>query len=137
MDDLNPILKTMMKTAGGSQRYAHESSLEEFIHQADNYQDLDRESLNQLYKFLIYNGGNGTFLTHPFPVERLRYLQEWANSAEYASIRQGNYQRVSSEGAVNVGVAEQEAEAEILRRQIEELQAEIERIRSQSSSRES
>lgn len=137
MDDLNSIFQTMMKTAGGSQKYAHECSLEEFIRQSDNYQDLDRENLNQLYKFLIYNGGNGTFLTHPFPVERLRYLQEWANSPEYASIRQGNYQRVGSEGAVNVGVAEREAEAEALRRQVEELQAEIERIRSQSSSRES
>lgn len=137
IDDLNPILQTMMKTAGGSQRYGYECSLEEFIRQADNYQDLDRENLNQLYKFLIYNGGNGAFLTHPFPVERLRYLQQWASSAEYDRIRQGNYQRVGTEGAVNISVNEREAEAESLRRKIEELQAEIDRIQSQPRSTES
>lgn len=136
IDDLNPILQTMMKIAGGSQRYGHECSIEEFIRQADKYQDLDRENLNQLYKFLIYNGGNGEFLTHPFPVERLRYLQQWANSAEYNRIRQGNYQRVGDEASVNVGINEREAEAESLRREIEELQAKINQIRSQSGNRE-
>ena len=80
----------MMKLAGGSKRYAHESSLIEFRQQAKNYQELDRDSLNQIYKFLIYNGGNGSFLTHPFAVERVSYLEEWANSSEYQQIKQGN-----------------------------------------------
>ena len=31
MDDLNPIMHTMMKLAGGSNKYAHECSLNEFI----------------------------------------------------------------------------------------------------------
>ncbi|MGH2412801.1 MAG: M48 family metallopeptidase, partial [Microcystaceae cyanobacterium] len=83
MDDLNIIMQTQMKLAGGSHKYGHECNLNEFISQADNYRELDRESLNQLYKFLIYNGGNGAFLTHPFPVERLHYIRDWANSAEY------------------------------------------------------
>jgi Zn-dependent protease with chaperone function len=138
MDDLHPIMTTMMKLAGGSQQYAHECNLDEFLRQADRYQELDRDSLNQLYKFLIYNGGNGAFLTHPFPVERLHYIRDWANSADYQQIRQGNYSRSGAEGSVEVKVRETQNKQEVndLRRQIEELQAEIDRVRSQGRSQE-
>ncbi|MGK7874015.1 MAG: M48 family metallopeptidase [Xenococcaceae cyanobacterium] len=136
MDDLNPIMHTMMKLAGGSIKYAHECNLKEFIRQSENYQKLDEDSLNQLYKFLIYNGVNGTFLSHPFPVERLHYIREWANSEEYRQICQGNYRRVGAEGSVEVDSSESESEAEVLRRQIEELQAEINRVRSQKNSQQ-
>lgn len=138
MDDLKPIMQTMMKLAGGSQKFGHECSLDEFIRQADSYQELDRESLNQLYKFLIYNGGNSAFLTHPFPVERLHYLRDWANSTEYQQIRHGNYQRVGAEGAIDVKAKESpnKEEVDALRRQIEQLQTEIDRIRSQKRSPE-
>jgi hypothetical protein len=61
---------TMMKLAGVSSKYASQCSLQEFIRQSDNYQDLDRDNLNQVYKFLLYNGGQGVMLSHPFPVER-------------------------------------------------------------------
>jgi Zn-dependent protease with chaperone function len=132
-DDLTSILQAMMKVAGGSHTYGNECSLEEFIKQANDYEDLDRDSLNQLYKFFIYNGGNGAFLTHPFPVERVRYLQAWNTSIEYSQIRQGNYQRVAGEGAVEVDYQEQEREAENLRQQIAELQAEIDRIKAKNS----
>ncbi|HCF27078.1 MAG TPA: peptidase M48, partial [Cyanobacteria bacterium UBA11049] len=59
--------------------------------QSERYQELDQDGLNQVYKFLLYNdgGGNGTLLSHPFPVERLRYLREWASSEDYRQIRQG------------------------------------------------
>jgi Zn-dependent protease with chaperone function len=132
VDDLNPIMTAMMKLAGGSQRYAHECSLEEFIRQADEYQALDRESLNQLYKFLIYNGANGTFLTHPFAVERLYYLRQWAESEGYRQIRQGNYIRAEGEAVVEVEERGQEGEVEALRRQIEALKAEIEQFKQQN-----
>lgn len=133
MDDLNPIMQTMMKMAGGSSKYIHECNLNEFIRQSENYRELDRDSLNQLYKFLIYNGGNGTFLSHPFPVERLHYLQDWANSEDYRQIRQGNYQRAGAEGSVEVKSQDTESDIEALKRQIEELQAEINRVKSQDN----
>ena len=85
-----------------------------------------RRVLNQIYKFFLYNGGNGGFLTHPFQVERAHYLQNWVNSDEYKQITQGNYQRTDG---VEVDPADSPREAEELRRQIEELQAEIDRIR--------
>ncbi|MDJ0617538.1 MAG: M48 family metallopeptidase [Calothrix sp. MO_192.B10] len=131
MDDLEPVMLSMMKLSGGSHKYANECSLQEFINQSDNYQALDEDTLNQVYKFLLYNGAQGMMLTHPFPVERVRYLREWAVSQEYEQIKQGNYKKSPASGAVDVeaGGQENQEEVENLRRQIEELQREINRIR--------
>jgi Zn-dependent protease with chaperone function len=133
VDDLNTVMQTLMKMAGGSSQYGHECSLHEFIQQSENYQELDQDSLNQIYKFLLYNGGYGSMLSHPFPVDRVRYLRTWATSEEYRQIRQGNYRRVTKEGAVDVVSKSSPSpnEADALRQQIEELQQEINRIKSQ------
>jgi Zn-dependent protease with chaperone function len=132
MDDPRLVMTTMMKIAGGSHRYADECSLEEFIKQSENYRNLDEDGLNQIYKALMYLGVNG-MLSHPFPVERIHFLQEWANSIEYQQIRQGNYQRVTVETASTEAAS---SESERLRREISELQQEIERRRSQDRDRE-
>jgi Zn-dependent protease with chaperone function len=129
-DNLNTVLRTLMKCAGGSQKYLHECNLDEFIRQSENYHQLDNDNLNQIYKFFIYNGGNGTFLTHPFSVERVRFLQEWFDSEEYRQIRSGNYPRQGRERSIRVDA--NESEAQQLRRQIEELQAEIDRVRRET-----
>lgn len=134
IDDLKTVMQTMMKVSGGSAKHLQECSLDEFIRQSENYQELDQDSLNQIYKFLLYNGGlNGQFLSHPFPVERIHYLRKWAISEEYRQIRQGNYQRVTKKGAVDVDSNpppnNSVNEAEQLQRQIEELQREINRIK--------
>lgn len=131
-DDLDTVMQTMMKIAGGSTKYGHECSLEEFIRQSERYQELDQDNLNQVYKFLLYNGANGSMLSHPFPVERLRYLQEWAISEAYCQIRQGNYRRATAPGAVDVPSEPSVNEVETLRQQIENLQQEIDQIKSQS-----
>jgi Zn-dependent protease with chaperone function len=146
MDDVNPVFKTMMYMAGGSNRYRHELSLQELIRQSERYQDLDQDGLNQIYKLLIYNNlSEGIFLTHPFTVERVKYLQEWFNSDAYHEIRRGNYSR-SEESAVNVpseasrptnpaSTATTSNEVDSLRRELEDLQREIDRLRrSQSDS---
>ncbi len=129
VDDLNPVMSSMMLIAGGSIKYANECSLQEFIRQSENYQALDEDGLNQIYKFLIYNGAQGTMLSHPFPVERLHYLRSWAVSEEYQQIKSGNYQRKNDEGAVDVTAQTNQNEVETLRRQLEELQREINRIK--------
>lgn len=134
MDDLNPVMNSMMKIAGGSSQFGHECHLDEFIKQSENYQGLDDDGLNQLYKFLLYNGAQGMMLSHPFPVERLGYLREWSISREYQQIRAGNYSRAGAPGSVPVSSESRENssnnEAERLRRQIEQLQQEIDRIKS-------
>jgi Zn-dependent protease with chaperone function len=130
-DDLNPVLHSMMKITGGSSKHAHELNLDEFIRQSERYQSLDEDGLNQVYKFFLYNNiSAGIFLTHPFTVERVHFLREWANSADYSQIRQGNYTRAGAQGSVEVPVASPEApDPETLRRQIEELQQEIDRLK--------
>jgi Zn-dependent protease with chaperone function len=129
IDDLNPVMSSMMKVSGGSSKYAHECSLPEFIRQSENYQALDTDGLNQVYKFLLYNGSQGMMLSHPFPVERIHYLREWAVSEEYQQIRRGNYQRSPASGAVNVAAEATVNDAANLRRQIEELQREINKMK--------
>jgi len=128
-DDLNLVLRTLMKCAGGSQKYLHECNLEEFIRQGEAYRQLDQDNLNQIYKFLIYNGGNGSFLTHPFSVERVHYLQQWFNTESYRQIRRGNYAKTGGKSSINVNA--NDSESERLQRQIAELQAEIERAKRQ------
>ncbi|BCL34780.1 M48 family metallopeptidase [Nostoc sp. MS1] len=130
VDDLNTVLSSMMKVSGGSNKYAHECSLPEFIKQSENYQALDQDGLNQVYKFLMYNGAQGTMLSHPFPVERVQYIKQWSVSAEYQQIRQGNYQRSPEAGSVDVPAATPDSEAEKLRRQIEELQQKINQMKN-------
>ncbi|MDJ0658169.1 MAG: M48 family metallopeptidase [Crocosphaera sp.] len=133
IDDMEPIFRMMMKMAGGSHKYAHECHLDEFLKQAEKYRELDEDDLNQLYKFLIYNGGNGVFLSHPFPVDRVHYLQNWATSKEYQNIRQGNYKTAQKSEVVTVDNNE---EAESLKKQIEELQQEIEKIKNQGNNQQ-
>lgn len=130
-DDLNIVMSSMMKVSGGSIKYANECSLQEFIRQSENYQALDEDGLNQLYKFLVYNGAQGEMLSHPFPVERVHYLQEWAVSEEYQQIKRGNYVRSPASGAVDVTPTDTDKNKEVenLRRQIEELQREINKMK--------
>jgi len=156
MDDLNTVLSTMMKMAGGTARYSHEISLPEFLRQSERYEAMDGDSLNQVYKFLLYNNlSDRVFLSHPFTVERVRYLQDWASSEDYRQIRSGNYPR-TGEGAVDVDFqdveasatgsgtsrsstsagarnpktqAEQTEEVDRLRRQIAALQQEIDQVK--------
>jgi Zn-dependent protease with chaperone function len=134
VDDLNPVMRAMMKLAGGSSKYANECSLDEFMRQSERYQDLDADELNQVYKFLLYNNfAQGVFLSHPFLVERISHLRRWASDDEYRQIRSGNYQRNAAEGAVNVEARSPTAQVKDLQQQIEELQREIDRIKRSRS----
>ncbi|OKH40929.1 peptidase M48 [[Phormidium ambiguum] IAM M-71] len=129
-DELNPVLMSMMKLAGGSLKYGNECSLPEFIQQSQRYQNLDEDGLNQVYKFLLYNNlAQGVFLSHPFLVERISHLQQWSGSEEYRQIRNGNYQKSAAEGAVDIKAETPTNQVDDLRRQIEELQKEIDRIK--------
>jgi Zn-dependent protease with chaperone function len=128
-DSLDDVLGTMMKLAGGSATRMHELSLTEFKRQAQSYQELDRENLNQIYKFMLYNGmGGRTMLSHPFPIERVHYIEQWANSEEYRTIKTGTYPHTHS-GAVDTPTPPPSTEADRLRQQIEELQAQIDRLK--------
>jgi Zn-dependent protease with chaperone function len=125
MDDVQVVFRTMMKLSGGCNKYLHECSLEEFIQQSKDYH-VDKDSLDRVYKFLMYTGVGGNMMSHPFAVDRVKYLQEWADSPEYDRIRRGEYKRVAVEVPAASG---EESETDRLQRQIEELQNEINRWR--------
>jgi Zn-dependent protease with chaperone function len=128
MENPRTVMTTMMKISGGSNRFIDECSLEEFIKQSEKYRNLDEDGLNQVYKALMYAGVNG-MLSHPFPVERIHYLQEWTNSSEYRDIKRGEYARATVE---TTNTAPTASESERLRREIDELQQEIDRRKSQN-----
>jgi Zn-dependent protease with chaperone function len=133
VDDVNIVLRTMMKISGGSSKYLNECSLSEFEQQSKSYHEMDNDSLDRIYKFLMYTGVGGGMMSHPFPVERVKYLKEWADSPEYARIRQGDYPRTSVDVDARDDDDDQggrgESESDRLQRQIDELQQEINRWR--------
>lgn len=136
-DNLQPVTSGMMKVAGGSSRYVNELNLTEFERQSQQYQNLDSDGLNQVYKFFLYNNiSAGLFLTHPFTVERVHFLREWFESADYRRVRQGDYVRAGAEGSVEVpsqpgdrAASPPPPEVDKLRQEIDELQQEIDRIK--------
>ncbi|MCU0568885.1 MAG: M48 family metallopeptidase [Oculatellaceae cyanobacterium Prado106] len=132
LDELNPVLQSMMRMTGGSSRYPNEISLKEFIAQAERYESLDADNLNQVYKFLLYNDiPRGVFMTHPFALERVTFLQQWSTSEDYRRIRSGNYAQTGT-GAVEVPVEAPVDEATRLRQELEDLQRQIDDLRRQS-----
>ena len=134
LDDINPVMNSMMKLAGGSIKYENECSLQEFLRQSEKYQELDGDGLNQVYKFLLYNNlAQGVFLSHPFLVERIGHLRQWSLSEEYRRIRTGNYQQSAAEGSVDVVSQTSPNQVDELRRQIEELQREIDSYKRKDS----
>ena len=123
-DNLQLVMQTMMKVAGGSHQFGHEVSLEEFERQSERFRQLDEDELNQLYKFWLYNGGQGGMLSHPFPVERLQYLREWSDSEAYRRIRAGDYPWTTA----TASAAQPSSELEQLQRGFEEIQRQFEQL---------
>lgn len=83
------VISTLMKLAGGCNKVIEQMDQDEFLRQAENYQELDQSTLNQLYKFLQV-----ITRTHPFPVLRAKEIKEWSMSTEYSNILSGIYPRI-------------------------------------------
>jgi Zn-dependent protease with chaperone function len=79
-------VRVLLKLAGGAQRTEAQLNVEEFLKQADDYEDMDESLLNVVYKFEMTR-----FQTHPFPALRAREIDRWGQSQEYQSILAGNY----------------------------------------------
>jgi Zn-dependent protease with chaperone function len=83
-------ISTLLKLAGGSQRTAQMLNVQEFVKQADDYEDMDESLLNVLYKFEMTR-----FQTHPFPAVRAREISRWARSEQFRQILDGEYDLAS------------------------------------------
>ena len=85
IQDPEIVMRTMLKMAGGGN--ADETSLQEFIVQAEEYQQ-GGDVADQVFKVL-----NLMFQTHPFYVLRVSELREWIEEGSYDRIIRGEYAR--------------------------------------------
>ncbi|OYT71664.1 MAG: peptidase M48 [Chloracidobacterium sp. CP2_5A] len=86
VQDIETYLTLLLKLAGGSRAVFDQLNTEEFLRQADDYEELDRDLLSRVYKFLqVYRR------THSFPAVRAREIKGWAEAGDYQAILDGSY----------------------------------------------
>lgn len=86
VQDPDICLRLHMKLAGGSKAVFAQTNVQEFLRQADTYEEMDYSSLNKVYKLLQELG-----LDHPIPVARVKELKAWSESKQYQEILAGRY----------------------------------------------
>ena len=88
VQDAHVMLTLMMKFAGGTLFQRNELNAQEFLKQADLYEEVDASLLNRLYKMMLV-----TAVNHPLTIVRAREILNWSDSREYRDILEGNYSR--------------------------------------------
>lgn len=86
--DLDAVLNTQMKLAGGSRKLFAQMSREAFLQQGRDYEELGKDALSQMFKL-----GQTLLTTHPFPAVRAREINDWGNGGTYRAILEGHYAR--------------------------------------------
>jgi len=76
----------MMKLAGGTLFQRDQMDANEFLRQADLYEQVDTNLLDRMYKLLIV-----TPVSHPLIIVRARESVNWSESPEFENILAGNY----------------------------------------------
>jgi Zn-dependent protease with chaperone function len=82
VQDPSVAMRTFMKMAGGTSSLLDEMDPDAFMEQIRAYEDPDQTGLDKAYKVLLT-----AFRTHPFPIMRAKYLDEW--------IREGGFSQLS------------------------------------------
>jgi Zn-dependent protease with chaperone function len=85
------VMSALMKLAGGSHDYADSLNLNEFMLQAEEYED-DESLADAVFKVMNLLGS-----THPFHVLRVGELQRWIREGHYDRILRGEYPRKGQE----------------------------------------
>ncbi len=91
MQNPRPCVSMLAKLAGGTSRLASQLDSEEFLLQARAYAEEGNQGTSNRFYGLLANMYKGT---HPFAVERAKYLNDWIDSPEYDQILAGNYPRI-------------------------------------------
>lgn len=84
--DINVCLHVHMKLSSGSKVIYDQIDPQEFLKQADSYEELDYSTLNKVFKLF-----NELWLTHPVPVYRAKEIKLWSESKQYKEILAGRY----------------------------------------------
>src|SRR5689334_7264962 len=90
--DADVCISGLLKLVAGSHKLVDDLSTTEFTKQADQYDDMDEDSLALYYKFLMLRRQ-----THPFPALRARELKEWSQSEQYRRLLRGDYPRTNTD----------------------------------------
>ncbi len=86
VQDVDVCLRLNMKMAGGSRTIYAQTDHQEFLQQADVYEELDYSTLNKVYKLI-----QELWLTHPVPVFRAKEINAWSKTRQYKEIMAGHY----------------------------------------------
>lgn len=88
--NVDACLRINMKLAGGTREVYAQMDQNEFLKQADAYEDLDHSTINKVFKFLREIG-----LSHPVPVYRAKEIKVWSESKQFQEIMAGRYPTVN------------------------------------------
>lgn len=91
VQDPEVCVSAILKLVGGSQRLVDDLRPDEFVKQADLYEDMDEDLLSLYYKFMMVR-----WQTHPFPAVRARDLKEWSETDAYLRLLRGDYPRTGT-----------------------------------------
>lgn len=89
--DPESSLSTLMKLAGGTEHHAEGLDLNQFLLQAEEYEE-DEDVADVVFKVMNLLGA-----THPFHVLRVAEMRRWIREGHYDRILRGEYQRRGEE----------------------------------------
>jgi Zn-dependent protease with chaperone function len=89
VQDPQVMLSLMMKFAGGTLFQRHEMNVEEFLKQADLYEEVDTNMLDRFYKMMLVAS-----VSHPLTIVRAREILNWSDSQVYKDALEGRYPRM-------------------------------------------
>lgn len=90
--DVNICLNAHMKLSAGSKTVFEQMSSQEFLKQADSYEEMDYSTLNKVYKIL-----QELFRSHPIPVFRAKEIKAWSETKAFKEIMAGRYPTTDQE----------------------------------------
>jgi len=81
------VMRTLMKIAGGTRRYANELGIDGFIEQADSFGKMQDEGPLGRYITIFQS----LFRSHPFPIWRTKEVIDWVTTGNFLEILDGEY----------------------------------------------
>ncbi|MGI9059907.1 MAG: M48 family metallopeptidase [Ktedonobacteraceae bacterium] len=94
IQDPQVMLSLMMKFAGGTLFQRNLLDTQEFLKQADLYEEVDANLLDRVYKMLLVAP-----VAHPLTIVRAREIMKWSESSEYKAALEGRYTHAKSSTA--------------------------------------
>ncbi len=91
IQDPQVVLSLMMKFAGGTLFQRNQMNAQEFLKQADLYEEVDANILDRVYKMLLVMP-----VPHPLTIVRAREIMNWSEGHEYKDIVASRYARAKS-----------------------------------------